>query len=94
MLDEAGEIVACGPEPSGAGLGEAAAALWEAASRATGSEALEHLVAPLPGGTVAMVQAHGRRAVALTGPRPAVALLLFDLRTCLADAFATPEAAA
>jgi hypothetical protein len=31
--------------------------------------------------------------VACTGPQPAVALLLFDLRTCLGDAFAAGEAA-
>jgi len=31
--------------------------------------------------------------VAVTGPHPAVALLLFDLRTCLSDAFAGREEA-
>ena len=43
---------------------------------------------PVAGGVVAVVEAHGHRASAVTGPRPAVALLLFDLRTCLGDAFA------
>ncbi len=48
---------------------------------------------PLADGAVAAVEAHGHRAVAVTGPRPAVALLLFDLRTCLGDAFAGGEEA-
>ena len=39
-------------------------------------------------GAVAVVAAHGHRIAALTGPDPAVGLLLFDLRTCLGDAFA------
>ena len=39
-----------------------------------------------------MLQAHGGRIVAVTGPRPAVGLLLFDLRTCLGDAFAEEDA--
>ncbi len=34
----------------------------------------------------------GRRIVAVTGPQPAVGLLLFDLRTCLGDAFPGEEA--
>ena len=42
-------------------------------------------------GAVAMVAAHGHRIVGFTGPQPAVGLLLFDLRTCLADAFAAEE---
>ena len=48
---------------------------------------------PLADGVVAAVEAYGHRAVAVTGPRPAVALLLFDLRTCLGDAFAGGEEA-
>ena len=58
-----------------------------------GEGRLEHVVVPVAGGVVAVVEAHGHRAVAVTGPRPAVALLLFDLRTCLGDAFAAAEAA-
>lgn len=67
--------------------------LWEAAGRAAGGGALQHLVVPGPDGAVAVVEAHGRRAVAVTGPDPAVALLLFDLRTCLGDAYAVTEEA-
>ena len=58
---------------------------------AYGDAGLEHVVIPAGDAVVAVVEAHGHRAVATTGPRPAVALLLFDLRTCLADAFAGAE---
>jgi hypothetical protein len=54
---------------------------------------LDHVVVPIPDGAVAVVAAHGHRAVAVTGPRPAVALLLFDLRTCLTDAYAAEATA-
>lgn len=91
MLDAGGAVVACGPGDASHELPDAATRLWDTAARraALGDEAaLEHVVVPLAGGAVAIVEAHGHRAVALTGPRPAVALLLFDLRTCLTDAFA------
>ena len=42
---------------------------------------------------VAVLQADGRRIAALTGAQPAVGLLLFDLRTCLSDAFAEEDPA-
>jgi hypothetical protein len=94
VLDEDGAVVASGPGAAGTGVAEAAVPLWaEAARRAreAGAAALEHVVVPLDGGVVAIVEAGGRRAVAVTRPDPAIALLLFDLRTCLGDAFAGPE---
>jgi len=91
VLDTAGEVVAAAPAAAAA-PGEAVVRLWEAAGRRAAA-GLEHVVVPLPGGAVAVVEAHGHRAVAVTGPDPAVALLLFDLRTCLGDAFATTEEA-
>ena len=33
-----------------------------------------------------MLRDDGRGIVAVTGPQPAIGLLLFDLRTCLTDA--------
>jgi hypothetical protein len=88
--------VASGPGAAGTIVAEAAVRLWaEAAGRAeqAGAAALQHVVVPVDGGAVAVVAAHGHRAVAVTGPRPAVALLFFDLRTCLSDAFAGLEEA-
>jgi hypothetical protein len=84
-------VVAAGPAAAGERASQAIGALWDAASSRTGqtgAAGLEHVVVPLAGGVVATVEAHGHRAVAVTGPRPAAALLLFDLRTCLGDAFA------
>ena len=84
------------PRRRGPETAEAAGLLWDAASRRaaeSGDGGLEHVVVPVAGGVVAVVEAHGHRAVAFTGPRPAVALLLFDLRTCLGDAFAAGEEA-
>jgi hypothetical protein len=40
-----------------------------------------------------VLQADGHRIAAVTGAQPAVGLLLFDLRTCLSDAFAVEEPA-
>ncbi|MFA4966477.1 MAG: hypothetical protein WC709_12710, partial [Thermoleophilia bacterium] len=64
-----------------------------AAARAAGlgDAGLDHIIVHEGAGAVAMVAAHGRRIAAVTGPRPAVGLLLFDLRTCLSDAFAEEE---
>jgi hypothetical protein len=88
--------VAAEPAAAGERASEAIGLLWDAASRRvvqTGDAALEHAVVPVVDGVVAAVEAYGHRAVAVTGPRPAVALLLFDLRTCLGDAFAGGEEA-
>ncbi len=93
VLDGDGSFVAGGP-----GTYESAAApvgrLWDAAvlrARAFGDTLLDHVFVPGRNGCVAVVSARGRRIVALTGPQPAVGLLLFDLRTCLGDAYAGEE---
>jgi hypothetical protein len=92
VLDEAGSLVAAGP---GAGAAAASvAALWDAAAGRAAAHAgapLDHVVVPDETGVVAVVSAHGHRIAALTGPRPALGLLLFDLRTCLGDAFGAEE---
>lgn len=94
VVDAHGDVVAAGPGAAGTDVSAAIERLWDAASRRAsqlGEAGLKHLVVPVAGGTVAVVAAHGRRAAAVAGPRPAVALLLFDLRTCLDDAFAAEE---
>ncbi len=96
VIDDAGAVVAAGPGIAGADAAAAGERLWDVARRsagALGGSDLEHIVVPVSGAAVAVVAAHGRRAAAVTGPRPAVALLLFDLRTCLGDAFADEEGA-
>ena len=87
--------MASGPGAAAETAAAAVGLLWDAASRRAAENdggGLEHVVVPAAGGVVAVVEAHGHRAVAVTGPRPAVALLLFDLRTCLGDVFAAAEA--
>lgn len=94
VIDEAGAVVAAGPGAAGTDAASAGERLWDAASRRAGdmgASGLEHVVLPVSGGAVAVIEAHGHRAAAVTGPRPALALLLFDLRTCLSDAFAAEE---
>jgi hypothetical protein len=93
VFDEAGEVVASGPGAAGEGAGAAVAALWDTAVRHAGADGLDHLVVPLCDGAVVALEGHGHRIVAVTGPKPAVALLLFDLRTCLGDAYAATEEA-
>jgi hypothetical protein len=95
VVDASGGVVACAPGAAGAGFAAAAEALWSAARRhaAVDAAGLEHVVVPTGDAVVAVVEAHDHRAVAVTGPRPAVGLLLFDLRTCLGDAFAGAEEA-
>jgi hypothetical protein len=95
VLDEAGTVVAAAPAPAAAPTADAVALLWAAAGRtqAAAGGVLAHVLVPLPGAAVAVVEAHGHRAAAVTGPDPAVALVLFDLRTCLDDAFASSEEA-
>ena len=90
VVDEAGALVAAGPGGAGADAAAAIGLLWDAACRqagGSGDAVLEHVVVPVTGGAVAIVSAHDHLAAAITGPKPAVALLLFDLRTCLGDAF-------
>jgi hypothetical protein len=91
VVDDDGAVVASGPGSAGPDAAAAIGLLWDAAARRAGQfgeSGLDHAVVPVPGGSVAVVSAHGHRAAAVTGPGPAVALLLFDLRTCLGDAFA------
>jgi hypothetical protein len=94
VLGPDGDIVAAGPGAAAADLGEAAGRLWEAAATRAGTlgeSPLDHVVVHDTNGAVAMLAARGRRIAAVTVPRPAVGLLLFDLRTCLGDAFAEEE---
>ena len=96
VLSPEGETIACGPGAASSGLAAAADRLWEAASAsaaAADAAALDHIVVQDAAGAVAVLQADGRRIVALTGAQPAVGLLLFDLRTCLSDAFVEEDPA-
>ena len=94
VLGPEGEIVAAGPAAAAADMASSAVRLWEAAverAGALGGSPLDHAVVQDAHGAVAVLAARGRRIAAVTGPRPAVGLLLFDLRTCLGDAFVDEE---
>jgi len=94
VLGEAGDVVAAAPSADAAALQAASAALWQAAqacASGTSTTPLEHVVVLDKDGVVAMLAADGHSIVAVTGPKPALGLLLFDLRTCLSDAY--PEEA-
>ncbi len=87
VIGEAGDVVAAAPSADAAALQSAAAGLWAAAEACVRSSAgpLEHVVVHVGHGAVAMLRDGSRGIVAVTGPQPAVGLLLFDLRTCLTD---------
>ena len=94
VLSPEGTVAAAGPGAVAADLAATCGRLWEAAAEraaALGESPLDHVVVQDANGAVALLAARGRRIVAVTGPRPAVGLLLFDLRTCLGDAFAAEE---
>ena len=91
VLDESGALLASGPGAVGASAGEAARSLWEAAARRASSfgdrdaRARRRSARRWCGGGRGGERPPHRRA---HRPRPALGLLLFDLRTCLADTFA------
>ena len=94
VLGPEGDVIAAGPGAVAADLATTTCRLWgAAAARAAvlAESPLDYVVVRDAGGTVAMLAARGRRIAAVTGPRPAVGLLLFDLRTCLGDAFSAEE---
>ena len=94
VLGLEGDVAAAGPGAVAADLAATAGRLWEVAGEraaALGESPLDHVVVQDSRGAGAMLAARGRRIAAVTGPRPAVGLLLFDLRTCLGDAFAAEE---
>ena len=94
VLGPEGGVAAAGPGAVAADLAATCGRLWEAAverAAALAESPLDHVVVQDAHGAVAMLAARGRRIAAVTGPRPAVGLLLFDLRTCLGDAFAAEE---
>ena len=95
VLGPGGELLGAGPGAAGVEVGDAAQRLWDAAGRraaALGEAPLDHVVVQDASGSVAIVGEGERRIVAVTAPDPALGLLLFDLRTCLADTL-TEEAA-
>ena len=95
VIDAAGEVLVAAPSAAAAALGSAATGLWgaaEACATGSGRSPLDYVVVQDPEYGVAMVRESERCIVAVTGPKPAVGLLLFDLRTCLTDAYPPEDA--
>lgn len=98
VLGAGGAVLGGGPEGAGAEVSAAADGLWQAAVEAaergadTAADArLDHVVVDLGDAAVVALESGGRRIVALTAADPPMGLVLFDLRTCLADAFPEEE---
>jgi hypothetical protein len=98
VFDAGGALLGAGPGGITAEAGAATEGLWLAAAEAAAADAgdaaaapLEHVVVDLGDAAVLALEAGGRRIVALTVADPPVGLVLFDLRTCLADAFPVEE---
>lgn len=93
VLDAEGAVIGRAPGADGDAVASAADGLWQAAASAAlahaqdEAAALEHVFVDLGDAAVIALAAGGRRIVALTAAEPALGLALFDLRTCLADAF-------
>jgi predicted regulator of Ras-like GTPase activity (Roadblock/LC7/MglB family) len=95
VVDATGAVLAAAPAAASASLGGAATGLWgaaEACAGGPGRSPLDYVVVQDPEYGVAMLRERERYIVALTGPKPAVGLLLFDLRTCLSDAYPQEDA--
>ena len=98
VLDAGGAVLGAGPGGAGPEVGAAADGLWIAAVAAAGrgegepATALEHVVVDLGDAAVVALEGGGRRVVALTAAEPPLGLVLFDLRTCLADVFPGEQA--
>ena len=93
LLRVDGTVTGAGPAAAGPEVAPALEALWRAAREAASGATPEYVVVDLGEAAVVALEAGSHRAVALTTPDPPVGLVLFDLRTCLADAFAGEDAA-
>jgi hypothetical protein len=96
VVDENGDVLGGGPRPAAGGIGLAAGRLWAAATAAgeahAGDTPLDHVAVDLGDAAVVALESGGRRIVAVTGADPPLGLVVFDLRTCLADVFPEPVA--
>ena len=81
IVDAKGVVIAATVAADGEKLARAAAELFDAAPPSAAGVAYVEIDLPL--GSVFAVRNHGQVAVATTGPEPAAALVLHDLRALL-----------
>jgi predicted regulator of Ras-like GTPase activity (Roadblock/LC7/MglB family) len=94
ILDENGDVL--GSTVPAASVGDVGGRLWQTTTHiaaAYGEAKLDQLVVDAQGGAVFAVGDGTHVIVALADHRPAVGLIFYDLRACLADAFATEQSA-
>ena len=93
LAEASGAVVASTFSDRGRGeeVARAAAELLEAAERA-GRAGLVQLEAATREGSVFVVRDGGHLVAAVTGPRPTVGLVFYDLKTCLRLVAREPEA--
>ncbi len=84
ILDDTGLPLARTPGANGERLGRAAAELLELAGVVDPARVVERVEVRLAGGTVFVVRRGDRAAIATTPPETPAALVVHDLRTCLA----------
>jgi hypothetical protein len=84
VVDEGGGLVAATPGAPGARLARAAHDLLRGAASVRRGAVVDRVEVALPAGSVFAVRGGGLVAVATTAPEPASALVVHDLRECLA----------
>ena len=84
VLDESGAVLASTPGADDGRLARAAAEMLDIAAPVRPGEPVERVEVELPTRAVFVVRAGGLVAVATTRAEPAAALVVHDLRTCLA----------
>jgi hypothetical protein len=82
LLGPSGQVLAATPG-NGGRLPRVASELLDAATLVDPAKTVERVVVELASGAVFVVGGRGHVAVATTGPEPAVALVVHDLRACL-----------
>ncbi len=92
ILDENGDVL--GSTVAARTVGDVGNRLWQSAAdiaTAYGDAKLDQIVVDVQGGAVFAAGDGAHVIVALAERHPAVGLIFYDLRACLADAFAPEE---
>lgn len=90
VLDSSGAVVASTSAADADRLAPIAADVLEVAALVDPERTVDRVVVELAAGAVFVVRAGGHVAVATTGPEPAAALVVHDLRACLTGVDESP----
>ncbi len=94
IYDREGEVVVStlGDTNAGKGFAQAAENLFAEAAKTKQNESVTHLEVATGEGSVFVVRKGDRTIAATTAAEPTVALVFYDLRTCLENVAEEPEA--